>query len=152
MEKSTLVNRIKSLYKERQQFASSFDNEVKAFEEKKKGLVEAIENGTEFKDFENEMEFVLFRYEMQIRDLNTITTELIHLYKLALAYSLREEFDEEMNKVLLKLLEKQPKTTYVVTEKGIREREKGLEKKQVEQLKNSPLYKQILESLKQKLS
>lgn len=145
--KDIIVKKVNSLYNDYQTYANFFDEERQKVEKEKKDIAKSIEKGKSFEEFETEMEFLLFGYQIKMQDVNSIVQELVTVYSLALSAELKEEFEEELIEKVEKLKESKRKLTFVPTEKGLEERVKGTQEKAIKEAKDSPQYGAIMKML-----
>ena len=145
MDKEVLLNKIKSLQKDYKLYTKFFEKDRKNLEDKKGDIVESLEKGKQFEDFEEEMEYLMFGYQMKANDINIIASELINLFSLAKLAELDSELED--TEILEKLLENKSKLTFVPTEDGLKERVKGVQKSNTDNVKNSNVYKEVVDKL-----
>lgn len=144
MNKNILQNKIKSLYKEHQLYVNFFEQEKKKVEDRKKDIVKSIQEGKEFEDVKDELEFLLFGFQTKIADINILSNELTALYSVAKQSELELELEKKDREVLDKMLDNKRKLTFIPEEKGLKERVKGSQEEYIQNIKNSEHYKNII--------
>ena len=147
-----IIQKINSLYKEYKLYAEHFDKERQSVEDKKKEIAKAIEAGSSFEDYQKEMEFLTFGYQTKVQDVNLIVSNLVNTYLIAESLKLTDNLDEAKKEHIDKLKNNRKKLTFIPTEKGLNERVSGTQQENIDNIKNSPQYKQIMEMLKQTLN
>lgn len=147
MNKNILQNKIKSLYKEHQLYVNFFEQEKKKVEDKKKAIVKSIQEGKEFEDVKDELEFLLFGFQTKVSDINLLSNELTTLFSLAKQSKIELDLEDKDKEILEKMLTNKRKLTFIPEEKGLKERIKGSQEEYMQNIKNSEHYKSIKEQL-----
>lgn len=147
MNKNILQNKIKSLYKEHQLYVNFFEQEKKKVEDKKKDIVKSIQEGKEFEDVKDELEFLIFGFQTKVSDINLLSNELTILFSLAKQSKVELDLEDKDKEILEKMLTNKRKLTFIPEEKGLKERVKGSQEEYMQNIKNSEHYKNIKKQL-----
>lgn len=150
--KQKVAEKITSVFNEYQSYAKYFDKERERVEEKKKEIAKSLEKGKSFEEFQQEMEFLMFGYQIKMQDVRSIVQDLVALYSLVPILEIEDELDKELVEKVEKLKESKRKLTFVPTEKGLEERVSGTQEKAIEEIKQSPQYDAIIKMLSDNLN
>lgn len=149
-----IVKKVESLYNEWQIFTQFINAENQDLQQNKEKVVKEIQDlGDDLEEAEdeivNKIEFLIYGFQIKAKDQNIMLDNLLTLYRLSLELGLDEYFTTDLNKVLAELKDQRPKTTFIVTNNKVVEREKGAQKEAVNKILKSDYYKEYKEKLLQ---
>lgn len=151
MNNKELVKNIKSKLGYWQQYVSIFESSNKDIEKNRKEIAQKLMDSPDSEEIKKEADFLFYDYNHNLQDLNQLTQELATLYKIADAKTAEKDFTEEELKKLNSIKEGERKQTFIVEKGNLVERVKGTREQHVKSLKESPMYKQIVNQIKQNL-
>jgi|AntDeeMinimDraft_4_1070355.scaffolds.fasta_scaffold08719_1 signal recognition particle GTPase len=146
-----IIDRIQAVFKDYQDYAKFFDKEREEVEKKKKEIAKSLEKGKSFEEFQEEMEFLMFGYQIKMQDVRSIVQDLVALYSLTSTLDIKDKLDEDLIEKVEKLKESKRKLTFVPTEDGLEERINGTQEKAINEIKESPQYDAIMKMLSDNL-
>lgn len=150
--KRFIIKKVESLYDEWQIFTQFINSENEDLQKNKDKVVKEIqESNDDLESMEEELvekiEFLIYGFQIKAKDQNLMLENLLSYYRLALQLNLDEYFSQDLNKVLTNLKDQSHKTTFIVVDGKVVEREKGAQKKAVKKILESPQYKEYKNSL-----
>jgi signal recognition particle GTPase len=146
-----IIDRIQAVFKDYQDYAKFFDKEREEVEKKKKEIAKSLEKGKSFEEFQEEMEFLMFGYQIKMQDVRSIVQDLVALYSLTSTLDIKDKLDEDLIEKVEKLKESKRKLTFVPTKDGLEERINGTQEKAINEIKESPQYDAIMKMLSDNL-
>lgn len=149
-----IIKKVESLYEEWQIFTQFINAENKDLQENKDKVVKEIQElGDDLEgaedDIVNKIEFLIYGFQIKAKDQSIMLDSLLIYYKLSLDLGLDEYFSQDLNKVLSELKDQRPKTTFIVVNGKVVEREKGAQKEAVNNILKSDYYKEYKDKLMQ---
>jgi hypothetical protein len=148
-----IIKKVESLYDEWQIFTQFINTENDDLQKNKDSLIQEMHDSDddELENMEEElvqkMEFLMYGFQIKAKDQKTMLEVLLTYYGLATELGLDEYFSQDLNKVLSELKEQRTKTTFIVANNKVVEREKGAQREAVNKILKSDHYKEYKERL-----